>query len=213
MKRPSIEEVEREIAALDGLDLKALQNRWRELYKVEPPFKIRSGFLRRAIAYRLQELVFGGLSTKTRQLRSIADDARARRQPSAAGAANGSFEAPVSTLAPRRRILSPGTRLLREWNGGTEIVDVLVDGFGWRGKTYRTLSAAAVAITGTKWSGPKFFGLTGGTRGKAKKPPPADQELLALAVRPLDAILTDHHRLPVAGELQPSPLLLLEVTP
>jgi len=55
--------------------------------------------------------------------------------------------------------LSAGTKLLREWNGRTETVDVVADGFAWRGTTYRTLSGVAVAITGTKWSGPKFFGL------------------------------------------------------
>lgn len=49
---------------------------------------------------------------------------------------------------------------MREWNGTTEVVDVVADGLVWRGATYRTLSAVAVAITGTKWSGPKFFGLT-----------------------------------------------------
>jgi hypothetical protein len=65
-------------------------------------------------------------------------------------------------------MLSPGTRLLREWNGSTEMVDVLADGFGWRGKTYRTLSAVAVAITGTKWSGPKFFGLVDQKKPKAQ---------------------------------------------
>ena len=134
MKRLSVEQVEREIAALDGLDLKTLQNRWRELYKVEPPFKIRSGFLRRAIAYRLQELVFGGLSAKTRrQLNKIAEDARSRR-PAIAGAETPGTETLPSLPAPRRRTLSPGTRLLREWNGNTEIVDVLVDGFGWHGQ-------------------------------------------------------------------------------
>ena len=66
---------------------------------------------------------------------------------------------------PRRKLLTPGTRLLREWNGSTEMVDVLPNGFGWRGKTFGTLSAVAVAITGTKWSGPKFFGLV-----ETKKP-------------------------------------------
>ena len=212
MRRLTAEEVEREIAALDGLDLKALQNRWRELYRVEPPFKIRSGFLRRAIAYRLQELVFGGLSAKTqRQLKTIAEEARSRRQPAMAGTANLEAKGPVLPLRPRRRTLAPGTRLLREWNGSTEIVDVLVDGFGWRGKTYRTLSAAAVAITGTKWSGPKFFGLTGGTRGKSKKPRPREPELLTLASQSLEAVLMDHR--PMAGERQPSPLRLLEAAP
>jgi hypothetical protein len=194
MKRLTLDMVEREIAALDGFDLKALQNRWRELYKVEPPFKIRSGFLRRAIAYRLQELVFGGLSPKTRrQLKTIANEARSRRQGAAAGLAGVGADA--TPVPPRRRTLSPGTRLLREWNGSTEIVDVLVDGFGWRGKTYRTLSGVAVAITGTKWSGPKFFGLTGGTAAKRTTPRPTEPELRALAGQPSEAtVLSTHQR-------------------
>ena len=138
-----------------------MQKRWQELYKLPPPFKIRSGFLRRAIAYRLQELLLGGLTLQTkRELRRIAERARLNRshsggKPLAADVAIPPFE----SMLPRRRILSVGTRLLREWNGTTEVVDVLAEGFGWRGKTYRTLSAVAVAITGTKWSGPKFFGL------------------------------------------------------
>ena len=212
MKRLTAEEVEREIAALDGLDLKALQNRWRELYRVEPPFKIRSGFLRRAIAYRLQELVFGGLSAKTRrQLKAMAEDARSRRQPAIAGPETPGTLAVPSLPAPRRRTLSPGTRLLREWNGSTEIVDVLVDGFGWRSKTYRTLSAVAVAITGTKWSGPKFFGLVGGNGFKATKHNSSEPALRALALQPSKAGLMD--RRPGADE--PRTLLspLLEVSP
>ena len=167
MKRLTKEDVEREIAALDSLDITTLQNRWRELYKVPPPFKVRSGFLRRAIAYRLQELLYGGLKTSTkRELRRTAEASRVNRSHS--GGRRPQDGAEAAALQSRRRVLSPGTRLLREWNGTTEMVDVLVDGFGWRGKTYRTLSAVAVAITGTKWSGPKFFGLV-----TAKKRPAA----------------------------------------
>ena len=163
MKRLTAEEIEREIAALDSLDIKTLQNRWRELFKIEPPFKIRSGFLSRAIAYRLQEIVYGGLSADTkRQLRRIAEELRTRRAMST-GAAGSSTDHPARSL-PRRLTLSQGTRLLREWNGSMEAVEVIRDGFVWRGKAYRTLSAVAVAITGTKWSGPKFFGLTGRPR-------------------------------------------------
>lgn len=169
MKRLTKEDVEREIAALDGIDITALQNRWRELYKVPPPFKIRSGFLRRAIAYRLQELLYGGLSNATKkELRRIAEQARLNRSHSGGRRSNEASEATVASLLPRRKYLSPGTRLLREWNGTTELVDVLDKGFGWRGKTYRTLSAVAVAITGTKWSGPKFFGLINTKKPKAK---------------------------------------------
>lgn len=161
MKRPSKEEVEREIAALDSLSIAALQSRWRDLYGVPSPIKVRSGFLRRAIAYRLQELVFGGLKPATRrELRRIAAHARIHRSPSGGRRSESSATSdPASTLPPRRKTLSPGTRLLREWNGTTEIAEVLAGGLGWRGKTFKTLSAVAVAITGTKWSGPKFFGL------------------------------------------------------
>jgi len=164
MTRLTAEGVEREIAALDGLDRTALQQRWRELYKTEPPYKIRSGFLRRAIAYRLQELVFGGLKPRTlRILRRIAAEYRASRT-AAAGANTG--DVPLGRTPSRVQTLSPGTRLLREWNGRMESVEVVDDGFIWRDRSYRTLSAVAVAITGTKWSGPKFFGLLGGPKSR-----------------------------------------------
>jgi hypothetical protein len=158
VKRLTADDVEREIAALDGLDRMALQQRWRELHKVDLPTKLRSGFLRRAIAYRLQEIVYGGLKPETvRALRRIANELRTKRSSAAVGS-SASSQSPRAASAPPT--LSPGTRLLREWNGRMEAVEVTRDGFVWRDKSYRTLSAVAVAITGTKWSGPKFFGLT-----------------------------------------------------
>ena len=179
MKRLTREAVDREIAGLEGLDIAALQTRWRELYKLPPPFKIRSGFLRRAIAYRLQELLLGGLKLQTkRELRRIAERARTNRAHSGGKPLAVDVTIPQSeSMPPRRRILSAGTHLLREWNGTTEAVDVLAEGFGWRGKTYRTLSAVAVAITGTKWSGPKFFGLV------TTKKPKLDGAMVPTTVR------------------------------
>jgi hypothetical protein len=151
MTRLTAAEVEREIVALDTLGTKALRQRLGELSKAEPPPKVGPGFLKRAIAYRLQELAFGGLKPHTRRLlQRLAAQMHAQRELASVSAASP---------APRRRILSPGTRLLREWNGTTEVVEVIADGFVWRDRSYRTLSAVAVAITGTKWSGPKFFGL------------------------------------------------------
>lgn len=164
MKRPTLEEVEREIAALNDLKTPALQERWRELFRIDPPPRIRAGFLRRAIAYRLQELVHGGLKPSTkRQLRMHAEQARLRRM------GTGTAAGPEERLPmPRQRVtLSVGTRLMREWNGVMQVVEVGPDGFVWRGTTYRTLSAVACAITGTKWSGPKFFGLGKGSRSAA----------------------------------------------
>ena len=110
---------------------------------------MREGFLRRAIAYRLQEQTFGGLKPgMQRELQRLAIALRKN------GPSNGTAKTRFSVYS-----MSPGIRLMREWNGTTELVDVVAEGFVWRGSRYRTLSAVAVAITGTKWSGPKFFGL------------------------------------------------------
>lgn len=165
-KQPSREEVEREITALDTLDTKALQEKWAALCERDPPSRIRAGLLRLGIAYRLQEKAFGGLKPQSvRLLRKLATELRAARAP-AAGETEVVAEAPVRPSVAQTLTLTPGTRLMREWNGTTEVVDVVVDGLVWRGTTYRTLSAAAVAITGTKWSGPKFFGLVPGASSR-----------------------------------------------
>ena len=148
-KRLTEADVRREIAELETKDTKILQAHWRDLFKVPTPRGIRAPFLRRAIAYRLQEQVHGGLSARTqRQLRKIA---AARRE--------GKVSDRPSTKA-RQIKLSPGTQLVREWDGKTEVVDVVRGGYVWRGQTYSTLSAVASAITGTRCSGPRFFGLT-----------------------------------------------------
>ncbi len=158
MKRPSREEVEREIAALDTTDGKALRTRWQELYRTDPPPKFRARLLRLGIAYRLQELAFGGLKPQTiRLLRKLAAELRAERVQKQQGEISPLKVLDRSPVA--RPLLAKGSQLMREWNGSTEIVDVVDEGFRWRGTHYRTLSAVAGAITGTKWSGPKFFGL------------------------------------------------------
>ena len=167
MKRPSREEVEREIVALDALGTKALQVRWLEVYGKEPPSRIRAGLLRLGISYRLQEKAFGGLKPQTvRHLRKLAAELRAERASKQAEPDGTDAAAPH--WPAERTLLSPGTQLMREWNGSTEVVDVVTDGYTWRGDTYRTLSAVAVAITGTKWSGPKFFGLTATAKGRSR---------------------------------------------
>lgn len=170
MRRQSREEVERDIIALDALETKALQARWVQVYGKEPPSRIRAGLLRLGISYRLQEKAFGGLKPQTvRYLRKLAVELRAERASKQAG--SDGTDAPAPHWPAERTSLSPGTQLMREWNGSTEVVDVVTDGYTWRGDSYRTLSAVAVAITGTKWSGPKFFGLTG-----AAKVRPRDEE-------------------------------------
>lgn len=168
MTRPTQEEVERQIADLEHLDTKALQQRWREIYKREPPPRIRAVLLRRFIAYQLQVLAFGGLKPKTiRLLRKLAAELREKRAKQLAGAEVGDR---LASLPRRAATLSPGTQLMREWNGSTEIVDVTDDGLVWRGRTFGTLSAVATAITGTKWSGPRFFGLGPAKPLQGRKP-------------------------------------------
>ncbi len=132
-----------EIAALASLDIKNLKSRWRALYDTEPPSRISRGLLTRALAYRLQEKEFGGLDSKTRRLlERVADDRTARPQRIA-----------IVRKAPS------GTLLIREWQGKAHQVTMLDDGVTYRGRRYGSLSEVARLITGTRWSGPLFFGL------------------------------------------------------
>ncbi len=135
----------RYLAALPDLPLEELKSRWRTLYGTPPPPRLGRALMIRAIAYCLQEQALGGLRPATRRrLARAAEEIGAGRPPS----------------APKTRI-KPGTRLLREWHGVTHEVIVLETGFRYRGKIWASLSAVAREITGTRWSGPRFFGLHG----------------------------------------------------
>ena len=121
-----------------------LKQRWRALYGSEPPPHISRELLIRALAYRIQEKALGGLKPSTRRLLTkVAADASARR--------------PIE-VAPEPSI-KPGTVLLREWHGTQHQVIVREDSIVFNGKRYKSLSQVAYRITGTKWSGPLFFGL------------------------------------------------------
>jgi hypothetical protein len=133
------DEVTREIAALTELDRTALLERWRMAFGRDAPPRLSRSLMEKAIAYDLQAKALGGLPSRTR---------RALR---AAAKADGK-----SSLS---KLPSRGTRLVREWHGALHEVEVLEDGYLWRGGRHRSLSAIARAITGTKWSGPRFFGL------------------------------------------------------
>jgi len=133
-------EVAREIAGLAGLDRASLVDRWRSLYGRPPPPKLSRVLLEKAIAYEIQCAALGGLSASVK---------RALR-----ATVSGNGKRSTGT-----RPLSAGARLIREWNGVVHEVDITQDGYIWRGEAYRSLSAIAQAITGTKWSGPRFFGL------------------------------------------------------
>jgi hypothetical protein len=138
-----------ELAELHGLDPTALKQRWRVLYRTEAPVHIGQSLLLQAVAYRLQERVLGGLKPSTRRLlERTAEDNVDRRPP---------------TEAPATRV-TPGIVLTREWHGTSHHVTVLADGVLLRGARYRSLSEVARKITGTHWSGPRFFGLRAPTR-------------------------------------------------
>jgi hypothetical protein len=101
------------------------------------------------IAYRIQADRFGGLDHETKQ---VLDLTVAKKTGAAMSARLASFD-------QKRTELSPGTVLVREWDRQWQRVMVTADGFAWNGQTYDSLSKVAFAITGTKWNGPRFFGL------------------------------------------------------
>ena len=135
-----------DLAALPDLSHNELKERWSDLFGSACPPGMSRNILVRAIAYRIQERALGGLKFS----------ARRRFDRAAADLAAGRIPSPLS---PK---VKPGTRLLREWQGRIHEVIVLEKGVEYRGKSWPSLSAVAREITGTRWSGPRFFGLTKG---------------------------------------------------
>jgi len=131
----------------------ALRAAWRRLYRVAPPKRIGCDLLRLAVAWKIQEQAYGGLGTPTR--RRLAELAQALERDGEVG---------------RTRVarLRPGAKLVRRWRGETHTVIVHEDGFEWRGERWRSLSLIARVITGVQWSGPRFFGLAGTARARAR---------------------------------------------
>jgi hypothetical protein len=136
-------EVSSMLDALPTLSPDELRKEWRRLYRSQSP-RLSRDLLVRAIAYRIQELRYGGLSKATS--RKLAALVQARQS-------DGDI-APEGTQRIRA-----GARLVREWNGQTHTVTVEEEGFTYAGRNYRSLSAIAREITGARWSGPRFFGL------------------------------------------------------
>jgi hypothetical protein len=136
--------VEAELDRLPKLPIVDLRRRYRELYRSDPPKAFGPDLLRRSIAHRIQERAYGGLSREHRLLLDQLVRA-ARAKP------NGRLELP--------RRIKPGSELVRTWNRRTYRVVVLKDGLAFEGHTYNSLSEIAFKITGTKWNGPRFFGL------------------------------------------------------
>jgi hypothetical protein len=141
--------VEDEIAHLRGLDLKGLRSRWQSVLRRPAPAHLPRHLLFAVIAYRLQADRFGDLDHATRQ---VLDQTVAKEEGPAMSARLASFD-------QKRTELSAGTVLVREWDRQSQRVMVMADGFAWNGRTYDSLSKVAFAITGTRWNGPRFFGL------------------------------------------------------
>ena len=138
------QDVAAQLAALTDLEPEELRFAWRQYYRLAPPKGLSRDMLIRAIAYKIQEHAFGGLSKST--LRRLATLARALDSPEA------KFLGPYASL-------KPGTKLIREWGGATHTVLVLDEGFEYGGQRYASLTKIAEVISGLHRSGPAFFGL------------------------------------------------------
>ena len=136
-----------EVARIRALGPDGLRRTWRTVFGRTPPASLSTGLLARMIAWHIQERAFGGLDRDSRRFL----DSLARRGGS-----------------PRRQ-LKPGTVLVRDYHGQRHTVTVVSDGFDWQGATYPSLSAIARAITGTAWSGPRFFALARGNGAPARR--------------------------------------------
>jgi hypothetical protein len=140
--------VENEIAHLRGLDLKGLRSRWQSVFQRLPPDHLPRHLLFAVIAYRIQADRFGDLDHETKQVLDRTD------------AKDGTtMSTRLVSFDQKRTELTPGTVLVREWDRRSQRVMVMADGFAWNGQTYDSLSKVAFAITGTKWNGPRFFGM------------------------------------------------------
>ncbi len=139
----STSQVSNRLAVLVELSLADLRLEWRRLFRADPP-RLSRDIMLRAMAYRLQEIAYGGMSKVTqRRLMTLAAE----------------FETGGTIAPPPGPKIKPGSRLVREWHGRTHTVCVTDVGFEFQGTTYRSLTKIAHDITGAQWSGPRFFGL------------------------------------------------------
>jgi hypothetical protein len=143
-----LEKLASKITRLASLDVPALRQRWAALFGSEPSPNLGRALLTRTIAYRLQEKSLAGLKPSTQRLLDRVAD-------------NHSNDAPLDMPKPRA---SAGTVLIREWRGVSHRVTVLDSDVVYQGRRYKSLSEVARAITGSRWSGPLFFGLKGRAR-------------------------------------------------
>ena len=141
------------LAALKAMSVNELKTEWQALFDAPAPNNSRT-FLESRLAYRIQELTYGGPDKQTRRLLDLLADE-----------VEGTLTRKSQIADPRNPVV--GTKLIREWDGIAHTVTVLKEGFEWGGQRYKSLSAVARAITGTRWNGYRFFGLRERKRGEA----------------------------------------------
>jgi hypothetical protein len=156
--RSSGASVKDEIAHLRDLDLKGLRARWQSIFRRPPLPHLPRHLLFAVLAFRIQADRFGDLDHETKK---ILDRTNAGKSVMADR---------LKILDRKRSYLTPGTELVREWDQQSHRVMVLADGFAWNGQTYDSLTKIAFVITGTRWNGPRFFGL------RDKQAPMSDAE-------------------------------------
>jgi len=148
------EPIPKRIADLRELDKVALTDLWRQLFDASPPVKLRRDLMIPILAFRIQEKTLGPLKAGTRKrLRQLAEG----------------FATDPELALSSRPALKTGTRLVREWRDEVHLVNVEANGYEYKGGRYKSLSQIARLITGTRWSGPLFFGIKGDLRDSASK--------------------------------------------
>jgi hypothetical protein len=133
-----------QLSSLRSLQKEALAGFWRQLFETDPPARMRKELMLQFMAYRMQEQEFGSLSERSR-----------RRLCQLAG----SIESSSNTSISQKLAIKPGTRLIRQWKDQVHVVNAEEGNYEYRGARYESLSEIARLITGTRWSGPLFFGL------------------------------------------------------
>lgn len=130
-----IMDLQSQLAELESLDLHQLRDTWRERFSAPPNFR-STEMLRLLLAWRIQAAALGGLDKETRETLTR-----------------------TGRIVAEGQDLGTGATLRRSWNGEDHVVTVVDRGFEWRGRTFKSLSAVATSIAGTRWNGPRFFGL------------------------------------------------------
>jgi hypothetical protein len=148
MGQPNVDPaaIEAEVSRVRSMPIVELRVLWRAKFKSEPPKAFGRDLLRRSIAYKIQEDLYGGFDRPTARLLKQLMEQFTKN--------NGRI------VLPRR--IKPGAVLIRKWKGERHQVTVLEGSFAYQGKPYESLSQIARLITGTRWNGPKFFGLRSG---------------------------------------------------